>query len=533
MRVNHPVTQHEFDFDADQLLISRTDLRGIITYANPAFVQVSGFELPELIGQDHNLVRHPDMPEAAYADFWATIQAGGIWSGVVKNRRKDGDHYWVRAHVVPVREGDTVVGYASLRVKPSREDVQFAEQVYASINRGETRYTVDEGRILRRNLPFSRFWAGLRDTHWVAVGLQSLVLLAFLAGAVDIALLDSPVLGSGYYLAAFLLGFGVFSVVPWLESRSSHRQLLALKTFTFQIAAGNLTAELPTNLSGDMAKLNGALDSMKKGLLSIVHDVHEGIGRVYPSVNSIAHSNEELASRTDSQAAALQQTAASMEEITTTVQNNTQHTQDAGRVALETVTDVQRASNEMNVVVERMRKISDSSVRMKDIISMIDSIAFQTNILAINASIEAARAGEQGKGFAVVASEVRNLAGRSAEAAKEIQGLVEHTTSEVNAGMDVVMRADEAIQHVIQAATKVNDIMSEISSATTEQSLGIQQISQAVSEMDQTVQHNAMQVQEFAGAIRNLKVQTVFLTHALAAFRSKAQGRELTAEIRV
>lgn len=533
MRVNHPVTQQEFVFEADQLLISRTDLQGIITYANPAFVQVSGFELQELIGEDHNLVRHPDMPEAAYADFWATIQAGGIWSGVVKNRRKNGDHYWVRAHVVPVREGDKVVGYASLRVKPSREEVQFAEHVYASINRGENRYLIDEGRVLRRNVPFSRFWTGLRDTHWVAVGLQIMVLLVFLAGVVDIALLDTPVLGSAYYLVAFLLGLGVFSVVPWIESRTSHRQLLELKTFTFQIAAGNLTAELPENMSGAMGNLNDALDSMKKGLLSIVHDVHEGIGRVYPSVNDIAHSNEELAARTDSQAAALQQTAASMEQITTTVQNNTQHTQDAGKVALETVTDVQRASDEMNVVVERMRKISDSSVRMKDIIAMIDSIAFQTNILAINASIEAARAGEQGKGFAVVASEVRNLAGRSAEAAKEIQGLVEHTTAEVNSGMDVVMRADEAIQHVIQAATKVNDIMSEISSATNEQSLGIQQISQAIGEMDQTVQHNAMQVQEFAGAIRNLKVQTVFLTHAIAAFRSRAQGRELTAEIRV
>lgn len=533
MRVNHPVTQREYEFADNQLLISRTDLRGNITYANPAFIEVSGFDLGELIGQEHNLVRHPDMPEAAYADFWATIKSGGIWSGIVKNRRKNGDHYWVRANVVPIREGDRVIGYGSMRIKPSRQEIEFAEKVYSSINRGESRYAVKGGQILRRNVPFSRFWSNLHDSSWGGAAIEILALLAFLATLLDLSFSDGDTLGRAFHIGSLLFGLIIFSFVPWWEHRTKNQQLLALKTFTFQIAAGNLTAELPSNLSGDMAKLNSALDSMKKGLLSIVRDVHDGIEKVYPSVNAIAHSNEDLAMRTDSQAAALQQTAASMEEISTTVHNNTQHAQDASAVAITTETEVGKASEQMNAVVTRMRQISDSSSRMKDIISMIDSIAFQTNILAINASVEAARAGDQGKGFAVVAAEVRNLAGRSAGAAKEIQALVESTTHEVDAGMQVVIRADEAIQNVIQAAAQVRTLMTEISSATQEQSLGIGQISQAVNEMDQAVQHNAMQVQEFSQAIRNLKTQTDFLTHAIAAFRARSQGRELGAEVNV
>lgn len=533
MRVNQPVSQHEYDFDDNQLLISRTDLRGNITYANPAFVEVSGFTLNELIGQEHNLVRHPDMPEAAYADFWATIQAGGIWSGIVKNRRKNGDHYWVRANVVPIREGERVVGYGSMRVKPSRHEVALAQQAYDSLNRGETRYTVKNGLVLRRNLPFARFWAGLGDTSWGALALEWLALLVFLVTIIDMAAFDGTWFGQAFHLGALAFGFAVFALVPWWEHRTSRKHLLALKTFTFQIAAGNLTAELPTDVSGDISRLTGALDSMKKGLLSIVRDVHAGIGQVYPAVASIAHSNEDLATRTDSQAAALQQTAASMEQISTTVHNNTQHAQDASAVARTTVAEVGKASEQMNAVVTRMRQISESSSRMKDIISMIDSIAFQTNILAINASIEAARAGDQGKGFAVVAAEVRSLAARSSDAAKEIEGLVEHTTREVDDGMHVVTRAEQAIQNVIRAANQVGTLMSEISSATQEQSLGIGQISQAVNDMDQTVQHNAMQVQEFAQAVRDLKAQTEFLTHAVAAFRSHSQGRELAIEVQV
>lgn len=531
MRINHPVTQQEYEFEDNQLLISRTDLRGNITYANPAFVEVSGFSLAELIGQAHNLVRHPDMPEAAYVDFWATIQAGGIWSGIVKNRRKNGDHYWVRANVVPIREGERVVGYGSMRIKPSRQEVAHAEEVYKSINRGDTRYTVKGGQILNQRVPFAKFWAGLAQTSWGLASLSWLAVLAVALVAADLAMTGGAMLGSGYQLAALLFSLAVFVLVPWHEHRTQRKHLLELKTFTFQIAAGNLTAELPTGVSGDVAKLTGALDSMKKGLLSIVRDVHAGIEKVYPSVASIAHSNEDLATRTDSQAAALQQTAASMEQISTTVHNNTQHAKDASAVAHTTVAEVGKASEQMSAVVVRMKQITESSTRMKDIISMIDSIAFQTNILAINASIEAARAGEQGKGFAVVAAEVRNLAARSSDAAKEIQGLVEHTTEEVDAGMQVVTRADQAIQNVIQAANQVGSLMTEISSATQEQSLGIGQISQAVTEMDQTVQHNAMQVQEFAQDVRNLKTQTEFLIHAIAAFRSRSQGRELAAEV--
>lgn len=531
MRLNTPVTQQEYRLGDDDLLISRTNLQGKITYANPAFVEASGFSLEELIGSDHNLVRHPDMPEEAFQNFWETIKQGQVWNGLVKNRRKNGDHYWVRANVVPVSEAGKVVGYASLRTCPSRAEVEHASKVYQRFKSHRAHgFRLARGQILRRGWHHRLLgiqWGAARTRITLLTMLATLPLLAFgvqqwrTGITADSAL---PLALASLLLAAILaLGIGV--------CRSISRTLYQSRRFALQVAAGNLTVPVPAHGKDDMGQLVEALETMKKGLRGIVGDVNAGIERVRPSVDDIRRGNDGFSARTDSQAASIQQTASSMEQIASTVSQNADNAQQASGLALSNVREVESAGSGIAEMVKRMASITERSRQMSEVVSLIDSIAFQTNILALNASVEAARAGEQGRGFAVVASEVRSLASRSAEAAKEIHQLIANANQEIEAGANVVTHTESAIGRVIEASNRVNDIMEEISAASTEQSSGINQISDAISQMEQAVQQSAGQLQESAGATRRLQHETWLLNNAILAFRTRGSGQELQAEI--
>ncbi len=267
-----------------------------------------------------------------------------------------------------------------------------------------------------------------------------------------------------------------------------------------------------------------SLNTMRKSLSSIIADVKSGIDVVTPAAQDIASGNEELSSRTEQQAASLQQTASSMEEMTATVRQNSENAQEARRLADNNAIQVTNTGELMTQLVDNMQRITQSSQQMADIINVIDSIAFQTNILALNASVEAARAGEHGRGFAVVAEEVRNLAGRSAGAAQEIRGLIDGSNREVSAGASMVTKAEAAISEVAEAARSVTQIMHEISAASEEQSHGIAQVNQAVAEMDQGTQRNAVRVQETARAAVSLEKQAGLLALSVEAFRLNSQG---------
>ncbi|WP_052383907.1 methyl-accepting chemotaxis protein [Litchfieldella xinjiangensis] len=531
MRLNSPVTQQEHVLSADDLLISRTDLQGRITYANPAFIKVSGFELDELIGADHNLVRHPDMPREAFKNFWETLQAGNVWSGLVKNRRKNGDHYWVRANVVPVTEMGRVVGYASLRVCPGREEVEAAENAYRLIREGKgKRYRLVRGELSRRGL-----LARVRAFQWRSAGVRTALLtlvssMALIGSIAQVVMLEGlaasvPALAlDGVLLAVVIgLGIGIYRSIAAGIDRS--------RRFALQMAAGNLTVQEPSHGRDDIGRLVEALATMKKGLSGIVGDVNQGIDCVKPAVDAIRHSNEAISRRTDGQAASVQQTAASMDELTTTVQQNADNAHQASDLSLSNVREVEAAGEGMTQVVSRMQAIIESSRRMAEIVSVIDGIAFQTNILALNASVEAARAGDQGKGFAVVAGEVRNLAGRSATAAKEIHQLIRNSNTEIDAGARVVKDTEAAIQRVLTASHRVNDIMREISTASREQRHGIEQMGDAVTQMEQGVQQSAVELQATYAATQALQAETQSLINAIRAFRTRPSGQELTAEL--
>jgi aerotaxis receptor len=269
---------------------------------------------------------------------------------------------------------------------------------------------------------------------------------------------------------------------------------------------------------------------MRRSLGSIVGDVNRGIEVVTPAARDIAQGNEDLSSRSEQQAASLQQTASSMEEITATVGQNAENARQASRLSGEASRAVSESGEVMGQVVDTMGRITASSEKMAVIIGTIDSIAFQTNILALNASVEAARAGEHGRGFAVVAQEVRNLAGRSADAAKQIRDLIAGSGREIESGAELVRRAEAAIESVVTSVTRVNDIMGDISAASEEQSTGINQINQAVAQMDGVTRQNAERVQASARAAASLEAQVDSLTHSIAVFRLQGGAEQAPAK---
>ncbi|ANI84628.1 methyl-accepting chemotaxis protein [Kosakonia oryzae] len=293
------------------------------------------------------------------------------------------------------------------------------------------------------------------------------------------------------------------------------------------IAGGDLVQRIDVHGSNEMGVLADSLRHMQSELVRTVSDVRNGANAIYSGASEISVGNNDLSSRTEQQAASLEETAASMEELTATVKQNADNARQASHLALSASETAQKGGKVVDNVVQTMRDIAASSQKIADIISVIDGIAFQTNILALNAAVEAARAGEQGRGFAVVAGEVRNLAQRSAQAAREIKSLIEDSVGRVELGSTLVESAGETMGEIVNAVTRVTDIMGEIASASDEQSRGIDQVGLAVSEMDRVTQQNASLVEESAAAAAALEEQASRLTQAVSVFRISQQQRKL------
>jgi methyl-accepting chemotaxis protein len=309
-------------------------------------------------------------------------------------------------------------------------------------------------------------------------------------------------------------------VLAWLALR--HMLLKPLDASIVQlehVAAGDLASVSVSTTSKEFNRLNAAIENMRHSLISSVTRVRDASSQIDTGSRELSLGNVDLAQRTESTATSLEQTAASMEEITATVKQNADNADQAHQLAKSVSDTADRGSEMVCYVIEKMRDISDSSSRIADILSMIDSIAFQTNILALNAAVEAARAGEQGRGFAVVAGEVRNLASRSGDAAKEIRQLISSSQAHVSEGSDLAMQAGETMDEIASEVMRMTKLMREIASASQEQSRGIEQVNIAVSQMDETAQQNASLVQQSSAATRSLEEQSRELLEAMASFR--------------
>ena len=306
------------------------------------------------------------------------------------------------------------------------------------------------------------------------------------------------------------------------------RPLQGAVDFSKAVARGDLSQTIPTDGRDEVSDLMRALSDMQKHLSVVVGQVRQGSEGVSTASAEIAQGNQDLSSRTEAQASALEQTAASMEQLGATVKQNAESARQANQLAMSASTVAVQGGEVVAQVVDTMKGINDSSRKIADIISVIDGIAFQTNILALNAAVEAARAGEQGRGFAVVASEVRSLAGRSAEAAKEIKALIGASVERVEQGSALVDRAGVTMTEVVSSIRRVADLMGEISAASNEQAAGVAQVGEAVTQMDQVTQQNAALVEEMAAAASSLKSQAQELVEVVAIFNLASYEGQVT-----
>ena len=516
MRVNLPVSSSEYLVLPGSTLVSTTDLKGRILHCNAAFVEASGYAKEELLGQPHNLIRHPDMPEEAFRDLWQTIACGQPWSALVKNRRKDGGFYWVTANVTPLMENGEPVAYMSVRTAAPREQIVQADALYAVMRKEQA-----AGRRVHR----------LRAGQLERLGWRSRC--AAMARRSPVSALQAACIGA--CLASFGLGAGTSSagaagaaaagvcvllgaLVAWWIRSTVVAPVDALVCAANRMAAGDLTHRIDGG-RGTAGQLARALTQLNVNLSAIVGDARREARAIHASASEIANGNMDLSGRTESQASSLEETAASMEQITGTVKHTADSAQQAARLAGEAENVTHRSSETITELRQTMRAISQSSNRIGDIIQVIDGISFQTNLLALNAAVEAARAGEQGRGFAVVAAEVRALAQRTLGAAKEIKQLIDASASRVGAGEQQAEAACASMQQAVEAVRRVNGLIEEISTGTREQLTGISQVNEAVNQLDGITQQNAAMVEQLAGAAAGLTQQAQSLEEAVNVFR--------------
>ena len=734
MKVNMPVTNQEIQMKKGALLVTRTDLKGVITYVNDEFINISGYTRDELIGANHNIVRHPDMPPAAFEDLWMTLKAMRPWNGIVKNRAKSGDYYWVDANAIPVFKKGKVHEYLSVRCAPSRERIDKAEQLYHLLNAKKVtirptglaamaksfkeidaciklatavalflvpiaylmcqlflardyllfagsfvlviiastiacstvksfRRTLNEtigifyrlaekkfGNVqdLTRNDLIGDFLRGLysmevnlsldlsqareeaakamrinqaldkvqsgvmvASTNLEIIYMNGSILEMFKKAESDIRtqlpnfdtdkllganidifhkdpahqrrLLDnlkeaysSELLIAGQHMNIIASpvinddGEHIGFVAEWQNRTQEVRIEQEIERLVQDIKAGDLSTRISMGDKQGFAKtlssgineltdvidsafndINRVMENMSQGdLTSAITNDYQGVYAecknningsltnlsnfiiqirdaadfIDSSSQEIATGNDNLSNRAEQQAASLEQTAASMQQLASTVKNNAEHTQQANQVVNAAMSYAQKGGEIVKLAIIAMQDINDSSNKIAEIIGVIDEIAFQTNLLALNASVEAARAGEQGRGFSVVATEVRNLAQRSANAAKQSSDLIQNSVQKVRAGTAFVNETGNALTEIVNSVAQVGEIVSQISHASAEQTGGIDQVNQAVAQMDDITQQNAALAGQAAAGSMAMSEQSTNMTQLLSFFTVSSKG---------
>lgn len=503
-----------FPYAEHSTLMSTTDTESFVTYANTTFLNVSGFSREQIIGQPHNLVRHTDMPKEAFADMWNTLKRGDAWTALVKNRRTDGQHYWVRANVTPIRHGDQINGYLSVRTKPSPADIKAAASLYQRFRDGQAQgLRFYKGLVVRRGL---LAWTRLGQVMPVRWRLRlSLGGVAAISAAAQWTASGTPFsIPMGVLLGAQL------AAAVWLERRIA-TPLGHVLAHAKSVAAGQPGESLPMNRVDEIGLLLRAVNQAGLNLRALIDDVTAQMDGLKHANDQIAGDNTALRQRTADTHAQLQATAAAAEQMATAVQHSAETAHSAHQLALDTSHAAAHGSEVVMQVVRTMREIEQSSEKIAEINGLIDSIAFQTNILALNAAVEAARAGEAGRGFAVVASEVRSLAQRSAGAARAIKQLIGESSAKSEAGAKRAEKAGQEMENIVAEVRRVSQLIGEISTSASEQSQGVAQVSQSALLLDKMTQQNADMVEHSTAAVEDMMARMNLLGDAIGVFSKR------------
>ncbi|WP_048305397.1 methyl-accepting chemotaxis protein [Pseudomonas aeruginosa] len=488
MRNNQPITQHERVYPAEQRLITTTNLKGIITYCNEAFIDISGFSREELMSAPHNLIRHPDVPPAVFAHMWTTLKAGRPWMGIVKNRCKNGDHYWVSAYVTPIYDQGAVVGYESVRVKPTAEQIQRAEALYRRLGAGKP-------AIPRRD-------------RWLPVLLDWLPFILIS----QIGFLIGIWLNSwwGFILAGLLAVPLGLAGLRWQK-----RGLKRLMRLAEQTTSDPLIAQMYTDSRGDQARLEMAIlsqDARLKTCLTRLQDTAEYLTEQARQADTLAHHSsaglEQQRAETEQVATAVNEMTAAVEEVARNASSTSdassaseQSAQNGRQRVLETVQAIRLMSEEVDNTSALVGGLAEKAQDISKVLDVIRGIAEQTNLLALNAAIEAARAGEQGRGFAVVADEVRALAHRTQESTREIEQMIaniqEGTGAAVGAMDSSSVRARNMLEIAEAAGLALNEIAERVGQIN-ERTLVIASASEQQAQVAREVDRNLVNIRDIS-----------------------------------
>lgn len=515
MRNNQPVTQKEYELDEKTTLTSTTNVESYINYSNDAFTKVSGFTYDELHDQPHNIVRHPDMPQEAFADMWKTIKKGEPWSGIVKNRRKNGDHYWVRANAMPVVKNGVHSGYMSIRTKPTREEIRQAETLYKAMSENRAHHKLHKGVVLHKGL-LSITNITKTASFRTRCYLPAILLILFMAVA-SIFISRDSLQQLGIMLAS-VFGVGILAIL-FIEALII-KPVNQVKDIALRIANGQENSAPAVNRTDDIGIIIRTIGQSGLKFRWVIGDLTEEAISVRDAGEEIVKEMNFLTEHIDKALENINSTAATMNQITSSVKNTEVAAQQASEFANTASESAIKGGHAMGDIIKTMHEISTSSQKIGDIITIIDGIAFQTNILALNAAVEAARAGEQGRGFAVVASEVRSLAQRSAQAANEIKDLIEKSVNTVKTGSTLVENANTEITQVVEEVKRVSQMITDISGATHEQTQGITQIDLSIEKLDHIIRENAELINKTMDVTYDLQEKTDTLVKATTAFDS-------------